>query len=153
MDTFLLDLEEEYKASGYNFKTALDTWKESRLSANDIKNIVKEDVGKEISYAQAKFLQRSGKELFEDNKIYSSFMRSTVEAVERQKEVHKRMATVKMIKLTPEVRRAVEKIGNNRFRSRYGSIEWSIVEFEGQPHLARREIADEAREEKVGEKE
>ncbi len=73
--------------------------------------------------------------------------------INKQKEIYAKLEQEKTVRLTPDVRTAIEKTGPNRFKSRYGSVEWSIILIEGQPHLARREQQDSERQEKLADKE
>lgn len=149
MDTFLLDLEESYRKNGLDLKLALDNWKSARFSAEDIRDAIYSDINIKVRHVEAKFLQRCGKEIFEDNKVFASFYDKSYRELERQSEVEKKLATSKLVKLTPEVKKAVRKVNSSTYRNKFGSVEWSIVLVDGQPHLARRDLDDEGREEKL----
>jgi hypothetical protein len=149
MDTFLLDLDESYKEKGLDLKEALDGWKESRFSAEQIQESIQSDINIKVSFVEAKFLQRCGKEIYEDNKIFASFYEKSYRELEKQTEAEKKLASSKIVKFTPEIKKAVKKIGKNTYRNKYGSIEWSIILVDGQPHLARRDFDDEDREKKA----
>lgn len=85
-----------------------------------------------------------------DNEIFASlYGKSSIIEDEKRKEIQKRLASSRIIRFTPEVKREVEKIGQNTYRTKTGSVEWSIVLVDGQPHLARREYDEEEREKKA----
>lgn len=142
MDTFLLELEEIYAELDLNLKEALDAWKNAKFSSDQIKEDVYAKTGVHLTHVEAKFLQRSGKEIFDDNKIFAAFYEQSIKAIDKLTEVERRMARSKIIKLTPEVRKAVERVTPTTYRSKFGSVEWSIVMVDGQPHLARRDTDD-----------
>ncbi len=149
MDTFLLDLEEIYRVNHFNLKKALDYWKEQKFSAEQIREAIQEDTGLNITRAEAKFLQRIGKEIFEDNKVFARFFEQSTKEIDKQTEIERRMAKSRIIKFTPEVRRMVEKVGKNTFKNRYGSVEWSIILVDGIPHLARKDTPEDERGTKI----
>jgi hypothetical protein len=147
MNNFLVNLTNKYAKQNLDLKKALDIWNSERFSAEDIQNIIHQDIGEEISLVFANFLQRSGKTFFEKDKVCASALAA------KQEEINSKLANSKLVKVTPEIRAAIEKTGHNKFKSRYGSVEWSIVMIEGQPHLARREQQEMERQEKLADKE
>lgn len=149
MDTFLLDLEQSYRENGLDLKLALDNWKQARFSAEEIKEAIESDIHANISFVEAKFLQRCGKEIYEDNKIFASFYDKSYRNLEKRNDAEKKLASSRIVKFTPEIKKAVKKIGNNTYRTKYGSVEWSIVLVDGQPHLARRDYDDETEKQKI----
>ncbi|GEM_PF-6150396 len=84
-----------------------------------------------------------------DNSIFSSLYGDSFLETEKRKEIQRRLASSRLVKLTPDVKKEVEKIGQNTYRTKTGSVEWSIILVDGQPHLARREVDEEGREEKI----
>ena len=147
MNNFLMALTTKYAKQNLDLKKALDIWHSEKLSAENIQNIVHQDIGEQIPLVFANFLQRSGSLFFEKTKLCASALST------KHEEIASKLASDKLIKVTPEIRAVIEKTGHNKFKSRYGSVEWSIVMIEGQPHLARREQQDMERQEKVADKE
>lgn len=133
MKHLINELQEKYAENNLDFSKALKVWGEAKLTPNQIKQAVQQDCNMYITPTQAKELYRyscgGGKFVVETPKG------ETVS--NKKKELLKKLRKAKYIPFTPAVRACVEKVGSNRFRTKFGSVEWMIKMINGQPHLAR----------------
>lgn len=148
MKHLINEITERYAENNLDFSKALDVWREANLTPRDIKQAIKEDCSFDITNLQAGEIYRYACEA-------SKFMVETPKnetVSSKRKQIAEKMKKSKYIRMTPDVRACVEKIGSNRYRSRFGAIEWSIQMIDGEPHLARRDTDEDGRSEKLGDK-
>lgn len=146
MDTLLLDLVTIYNDLGENFRDKLVDWKRTALSSVEIRKEIEKVSGLRITNAEASFLFRSGLNILDNCKDWTKIYRSAQERDIRAEKLIEKMNNSNLIKLTPDVKASLIRLGNNRFVSRYGSVEWSIVMIDGQPHLARKDLKTKSSE-------
>jgi len=117
----LYNLNNKYAKADLDLSLALKVWKEARLVPQDIKDQVRNDVGQRISLAESKILYKIGSQL----KINSSYSENLF-GEETVSDVQQKMSSQKSVRLTPNVRASIEKVGQNLFRTKRANILWKI---------------------------
>jgi len=148
MKHLINEITSKYAENNLDFAKALSVWKEANFTPREIKIAIKEDCSLDVTNLQASEIYRHACEA-------SKFTVETPKdetVSSKRKQIAEKMKKSKYIRMTPDVRACVEKIGSNRYRSRFGSVEWSIQIIDGEPHLARRDTDEDGRSEKLGDK-
>lgn len=114
----LYNLNNVYMSEGLDLIKALRIWKEARLTPNMIRDQIRNDVGYNVSLAEAKSLFKIGSDL--QSGMNYDF------GGEYYTDVMEKMNTNNYIKITPSVRASVEKIGQNLYRTKRANILWKI---------------------------
>ena len=116
-------LSNKYSSNGMNIKQALDVWKESNLSPEQIREQISFDVREKISSEDAHLL-------------YKVARQEDVSKLEY--ELYNKLRNAKYIKLSPSIKSALEKEGNiYRLKIAGVDISWAIELKDGTPWLKR----------------
>jgi len=115
----IYSLNNKYTHAGLDLMQALRVWKQAKLTPEMIRDQVRNDIGRSISSAEARVLHRTGSDLV-------SGMRELDFRREEDADVLEKMGMVRKIKLTPNVRASVERVGQNLFRTKRANILWKI---------------------------
>lgn len=118
----LHNLNNKYAKADLDLTLALKVWKEAKLTPQDIRDQVRNDVGQRVTVAEAKTLYKMGSQL----KLNSNYISQLFNQEEKISDIHQRMASHRTIRLTPNVRASIEKIGQNLFRTKRANILWKI---------------------------
>lgn len=137
---FLNELNNRYSNSDLDFIEALKVWKQAGLTPDSIRSQVRNDVGKVVSFAEAKVLHKIGSDLImshEDIKLSNEIENITLG----------NMMDKRSLRLTPSIRASVERIGQNLFRTKNASMLWKIdmkYTDDGQqiPYLVRVDVIE-----------
>jgi len=114
----LYSLNNIYAKEGFDVLRALRVWKEARLNPAMIRDQIRDDVGHNVSLAEAKALYKIGSEL--QSGITYEFGKEQDTNVMQQMNAHR------VMKFTPNVRASVEKIGQNLYRTKRANVLWKI---------------------------
>lgn len=135
--TLLQQLNTKYAKADLDLTLALKVWKEAKLTPQDIRDQVRNDVGQRVTVAEAKTLYKMGSQL----QLNNNYINQLFNQEEAISDIHQRMASHKTIRLTPNVRASIEKIGQNLFRTKRANILWKIdmmIDGDSQiPYLVR----------------
>lgn len=113
-------LNNVYGNEGLDFMKALRVWKEARLTPQMIKDQIHNDVQQKVSLAEAMSLHKIGTSLImgSDPNILNN--------KEDASDIYQKMSTSKQMKLTPNVRATLQRVGQNLFRTKRANIYWKI---------------------------
>jgi hypothetical protein len=125
MDTSLMQsLNAKYTKGSMDFLKALRVWREARLTPNDIKDQVFDDVGKIITSIEAKELYRIGAVMQYD---YDSIAKQFEVSKGRDDLIPENIKENK-IKLSPAIKMSMEKVGVNLYRHKTAKTYWTMKE-------------------------
>ena len=120
-------LNQRYVKANLNFLGALRVWNESSYTPEEIQNQIKNDIDRDVTAQEAEELYHVGASL-KDN----------YESIVKPYEVSKGRADLipaniknKSIKMSPAIKMAVDKIGQNLFRHKTAKTYWTMKEKTG----------------------
>ena len=124
LNALIPNLASKYASQGVDIKIALEAWKEAKLSPEQIREQVMEDIREKVSA--------------EDGHILFNASRNK-EMVQAEYDAYNKYANARYIKVTPAVKSALEKVDNNLYRLKTAGVDitWSIEMKEGKPWLKR----------------
>jgi len=115
----LVNLNKRYASENLDFMEALRVWKRARLNPDAIRQQIGNDIGVRVSFAEAKHLHKISRDVVSGH-IEEDF------GIDYATEILNKMSHHKRIKLTPSVREAVERVGQNLFRTKRANVLWKI---------------------------
>ena len=125
MDRVLLaSLDNSYSKASLNLLQALRTWREARLTPDDIKDQVLSDTGRKITAVEARELHHVGTVLQYD---YDSIAKQFEVSKGREDLIPENIKENK-VKLNPAIRMSMEKVGENLYRHKTARTYWTLKE-------------------------
>jgi hypothetical protein len=120
----LNQLNSKYAQEHMDLMQALYIWNEARLSPNDIRDQVRNDIGRKITSAEAVELYHMGASIKSD---YDTLVKPYEVSKGRDDLIPDNIKN-KSIKMSPSIRVSMERIGSNLFRDKKAKTYWTMKE-------------------------
>jgi len=129
-------VQTKYKEAGFNFHNVVSAWKTSALSSQDLRDVVREDIGIKLTSAESRDL-------------HSCLKQEKVIEKDTDSPIIEKIKSSNYLKITPSIREQFIRVGPNTFKHRQGGLSWKIILQDDIPHLARIDEDEESRQEKT----